>query len=43
VLVDADSYEITVVARADGVWGTFTVADAEHYPVGGLIGLTVPA
>jgi hypothetical protein len=48
VLVNDDDYEITV----DHQYGPeryhtrswrFTVADAEHYPVGGLIGLTVPA
>ena len=48
VLVNDDDYEITV----DHQYGPeryhtrswrFNVADAEHYPVGGLIGLTVPA
>jgi hypothetical protein len=46
VLVDADGYEITLEEVNAATWRDnwrFTVADAEHYPVGGLIGLTVPA
>jgi hypothetical protein len=46
VLVDADGYEITLEdVNTDDYRNNwrFTVADAEHYPVGGLIGLTVPA
>jgi hypothetical protein len=46
VLVDADGYEITlqdVNTDAYRNYWRFTVADAEHYPVGSTIGLTVPA
>ena len=46
VLVDAEGYEITVEDVNTDAYRSnwrFTVADAEHYPVGGLIRLTVPA